>query len=55
MASKNAKNSGIKFKHGNDKFGAEAAEELGIPVSNNSNFTTAKILYAYELGLNDRL
>ncbi|AGY75734.1 MULTISPECIES: hypothetical protein [Clostridium] len=44
----------IKFKHSNDKFNMEAARELGIDFP-NFNQTTSKIIYAYELGLNDRL
>lgn len=54
MANINSKTSGIKFKHTNDKFNTEAAKELGINLS-NTNLTTTKIIYAYELGLNDRL
>lgn len=54
MTSKNSKTSGIKFKHTNGKFSMEAAKELGVNLS-NTNFTTTKIIYAYELGLNDKL
>ncbi|MDV3428119.1 MAG: hypothetical protein LIR50_14055 [Bacillota bacterium] len=49
------KNPGIEFKHGNDKFDMEAAQELGIDTSNAANVTTAKIIYAYELGLKNKL
>lgn len=56
MAKKECKNPNTEFKHGNDKFDMEAAKELGVDMSNNdSNFTTAKILYGYELGLNKKL
>lgn len=53
-SSKNDKSSSIKFKHANDNFDAEAAKELGID-PHTSNVTTAKIIYAYELGLNNKL
>ncbi|WP_175413055.1 hypothetical protein [Clostridium sp. AWRP] len=51
---RNNKTPYIKFKHSNDKFNMEAARELGIDFP-NFNQTTSKIIYAYELGLNDRL
>lgn len=54
MTNINSKNSGIEFKHGNDKFNMEAAKELGLDLSNDS-LVTAKIIYAYELGLKNRL
>lgn len=56
MVKKNSKSQNAEFNHGNDKFDMEAAKELGINMSNKeSNFTTAKIINAYELGLRDRV
>lgn len=56
MVKKNCKSQNAEFNHGNDKFDMEAAKELGINMSNKeSNFTTAKIINAYELGLRDRI
>ena len=55
MFNKNSKNPGIEYKHGNDRFSVEAAKDLGIDLSNKNNLTTTKILYAYELGLDNRL
>lgn len=56
MLNKNNKTSSAEFKHDNDNFNMEAAKELGIDLSNsNTNLTTAKILYAYELGLKNKL
>lgn len=55
MFNKNSKKSGIEFNHGNESFSAEAAKDLGVDLSDKNNLTTTKILYAYELGLDDRL
>lgn len=56
MLKKNCKSPNTEFKHTNDRFDMEAAKELGIDMSNReSNFTTAKIINSYELGLRDRL
>lgn len=50
------KNQNTQFKHANDKFNMEVARELKVDMSNrDSNFTTTKIIYAYELGLRDTL
>jgi len=54
MQNKNTKNPSANFKHGNDKFSTEVAKEIGIDLS-NANVSTAKIIYAYELGLMNRL
>lgn len=54
MTETNKKNESTNFKHTNDKFNVEAAQELGIPLP-NTNLPTAKIIYAYELGLNNKL
>lgn len=50
-----SKDSNIDFKHANDKFNIEAAKDVGVPVSNNSNLSTTKIIYGYELGLKNKL
>lgn len=55
MQNKNNKKPSIEFKHTGDKFSMEAAEELRIPNLSDGNLTTAKILYAYELGLKNKL
>ena len=51
---KNDKAPHVKFNHSNDKFNMETARELGIDFP-GFNQTTSKILYAYELGLKNRL
>ncbi|MDP4178528.1 MAG: hypothetical protein Q8900_09345 [Bacillota bacterium] len=55
MFSINSKTSKIKFKNPKDKFSVEAAKEIGINISDTNNLTTAKILYAYELGLKGKI
>lgn len=54
MLRANKKNTNSKFRHDKDKFSMEAGREIGVDLS-NANITTAKIIYAYELGLKDRI
>lgn len=48
------KNTGSELKNANNKFNMEAGKEIGVHWLND-DYSTEKIIYAYELGLKNKL